>query len=684
MLTQPVHSLAEVPRLPASQVGTWAMLLGKLAQQKTATTGGFVVPITTLSHIARSNRLEEKLAKLDLSTSSVTKLKLKVLSIFQKISIDQEIGHAWLKSFYHQVGDQPALITASWTKHAVTTTIQQSGIKGDANVLETMLEVWAEAYLHQFSAGLTPPSLHPASLVVQAQPKPQVYGWVDTQLPQPHYKAVVLVTVSRNPLPNPIQDTYKVDVRTWHIIEHQLHQANKPILDDQQVILAAQAGYQTKLLQFEHGRLDWTMSHDHLTPVAYHTEYHLQNRATQARPTTSQAQLTGTSVIPGIVTGTVFLAGRALPSVIPANSIIVSKTLTSIPPHVLRQISGVITESPLSSPILTQLQTYHIPTVIKVAQATQILKLNQAITLDAVAGKIRPQSPPSSPTHTLLTTKLLIETQHGLTDQLAQLHPTEVLFKPEYSLLQYGTHPLHFIRSRQREELYQLLSQKLQSFRSIKHVIYAASNLTSADLAGLKYGGQFEAGERNPDLGYRGALRSISQTELFDFELEVLAHVHRISHQKLTILLTGVRSPGEYKLLAQHIRAKLPESNWLSIWLEVSTPENAINHFAYQHLAPQGIVVNLPRLHALAHGIDPHNQDVYRLYPWNVKLLKHLLQHVIQEARHVPCYSVCPTDQPALLEASMELGVAGVIVKPYYFSRAKELLTYANDSGRLR
>lgn len=638
MTAKTAYSLAEVTQLKTHEIGQWAALLGQLRQQHVPITDGFVIPIAVFQRLP--------------STKS--------LLISREVELPSDIAQSWLKAYYQRIGDQPAFISISW-RHTLQNDRVREHVKGDANVMEAILELWAEVQNQAEAVG---------SIVVQAQPKPQAYGVVQTNVRNPHQKAVVVVRASHTPLAKrDAQDEYKVDVRSWQITDTRIARAGKTVLDDQQILIAAQAGYRAKLLHLEDGRLDWSIAHHHLTPVRYQGEIDSPAVSEVIQP--GPALLAGNGVIPGVIKGRCVIYTTKLTK-IPPNTILVAPALTELPLDQMKHIIGVIIETTPSQAVSTQLWVYHIPTLIQAKGATRRLKTGQVVILDSAHHQV---FGPQLATRTRpRTTQIILETAQSLSPDLVELQADGVMFKPEPALLESETHPVHTLRSFQRRTLQKKLLSELQSFRAQPLLLYRLADLSAADIAGLRYGSQFEVPERNPDLGYTGALRALSQTEILDFELAMLAELHRTVNTTINVVVPGVRSPGEFQAIQQHLHLELGQPRWLKTWLELSTPENLLNYRAYSHLSHHGIVINLPQIQQLLVGADTHNQDIFRRYDWNFSLLHRLLQPVTAELHGLPWYAVCPPDSPDCIRLCLELGVAGFIVKTYHASKTQDYL----------
>ncbi len=195
-----------------------------------------------------------------------------------------------------------------------------------------------------------------------------------------------------------------------------------------------------------------------------------------------------------------------------------------------------------------------------------------------------------------------------------------------------ATHPSEVIKTTQKKYLIEAIARTLIKYitRTDKPLLYRANNYTSAEFNKLQFASLYEVTELNPTLGFRGAIRLLSQPETFKLELESLKKTLETTKQKITLILPFVRSPEELIQLVQMVQKYgLTGYPQFSIWLELATPENVLNLSEYPLHLIQGVIFNTNSIHALATGIDITNTDIASRYAQNTILLKKLIEHSI-------------------------------------------------------
>lgn len=242
------------------------------------------------------------------------------------------------------------------------------------------------------------------------------------------------------------------------------------------------------------------------------------------------------------------------------------------------------------------------------------------------------------------------------------------------------THPQTLFEQGQAEYIKHELLQALTPYFAHlqgQEVWYQPQTLTSEELRQLEFGEAHEQREKNPWLGYRGALRAIHQPANFDFELDVVSDLARKINQPVQLILPWVRSSPELALLLKHIQhAPAEQSAHLQLWLACSTPENLLNIHLYASQAIHGVVIQLEDLFNLLFGLDPTEDNVLKYYTVDLLLWRSLLKAVAKRLATFDKPMVVKTSHPThqLLELITEVGAAGVMVPATDIRSTRQIL----------
>ncbi len=686
--------LSSLHLYPESQIGFWAKTVGKLHQAQIPLDPGLVIPCDTFLQIAEDNHLD--LADIQKLGNSQA-----VADFFSGLKIPRPLAQELLKVLGTVIGNNFCNVRSSFTELFVTPVdSQEMYIQGDTNILESALRLWGKACWQS-------QKLAAAAMVITQQRIPLSSGWSFSQDIQTQNKTQVSILATPGALlpqaRDQVFDHFKVDVRTWNVLQSVIahkeiayeitateiikksvpsSKQNHPSLTSDQAISLAKLTTQVKRLFIHHCQLAWYSSSQGL--FITDVDEDLTPSASE-KPARAQTTLClGTPIIPGVVEGLI-LHGPPIgsPQSLPHKTILVVRQLTPQLTAFFPHLAGLILEKPLPTFGLRLLSNYHLPTIANVPQALAQLKSGQPIILDGTNGRVYSQLQPvvteklTGPT----LTKVFITASNPSQSQ-DELTPSVdgVFFKSEYFWVQGGIHPAHVARSSDRSEYIQSLTAAISAFkpRQTSPLLYKTLDLSSDDLLSLHYSGIYEQPEPNPFLGFRGALRTVSNFEILDMELEALMGLSQTAHQSLGIVLPLTRIPSEARLLMSHIkRTAMPVLPRLELWWQLCTPENLLQ--VEQYLSPQltGIVVNVNHVHALLYGIDPRSPDLLNRYPLNFPLLRKWLDHLVSASPHHKLMLQIDAESQDLIYWASELGLAGVIVKPYHADRTKRLFLEA-------
>jgi phosphoenolpyruvate synthase/pyruvate phosphate dikinase len=598
MSTPAVVLLAEVYSCSKTQVGLGANELGVLHHHHIPQPPLFVIPRESLAQVATTNNLTRKVELL-LNTEHSRKVREEKLhSLITRQHWPESLGTEIAKKYLGYCKQGLVTIFPSLLTHG-TSSVKEKSVHGEAAVLESILQVWADTVIEQQSyTHTTKPTLEkilPAAMCVQKQPLATVSGFGFTRHPLSGDKTIALIQSVwgsvDGPLPTASGDTYEVDIRTYST-------RRKNIRPQEIQLKLVPGGVETIAVPKE------KQSAETLTPTQLERLARLMYSIKQKR-----------------------LHHYRIQWCIEQNSIFCVSIEELAPTHTK-------------------------PTPVTTALTKVYVQVN------------RPQS---------LTEELISEI-----DGVGAL-------MPEYTLAAFGKHPLAAINGRYKQLLQkQLLALLTKSHAALGNLpmVYRSQNFTSSELREFTEFQKYEPVEPNPYLGIRGALKTMLNPDLFQFELEVLATFQKKANTQLGILFPCVRTPTELTRLVQLTeQSSLRDDNKTQLWFELSTPENVffLADYPLQKLA--GVYLNVESLQSLMLGIDPTNPEMVNYYqpPFGqfdvlMKQTAAALQQVAttQGLRHPPRLRVLLKHyNTRIVEQAVRHGAEAVIVKPQAASLAK-------------
>jgi hypothetical protein len=116
--------------------------------------------------------------------------------------------------------------------------------------------------------------------------------------------------------------------------------------------------------------------------------------------------------------------------------------------------------------------------------------------------------------------------------------------------------------------------------------------------------------------------------------------------------------------------------------LQLNTPENILDIDHYLKVPVDGFSINVRSLHALLHGVDPDEPEIYSYYPLNVRLFEKLLEPLVATIKrrphaqrgtklHPEIVLHLEDNQAEFIELAVKLGFTGITVKPNFAQTAK-------------
>ncbi len=230
--------LPALDSLPSTEVGSYLKSLYLLFDRDIPVAPLVLVTTAALLDIAKANNLQLTISKYLKETSiadssSKKAAEERLMHIFKRLQLPQALRHQ-LHSQYHDY-----LLGGFVTVYPSVMIQKPNGVlencQGDANLIESILETWAESCFQYFTRhphATAPELLMHTGIVVQYQPQSEFSGFAYTMNPDTGNKTSVKilgtqgVIESRTPVTHA---TWIVDIRTGHIVSQE-HRNQKRML----------------------------------------------------------------------------------------------------------------------------------------------------------------------------------------------------------------------------------------------------------------------------------------------------------------------------------------------------------------------------------------------------------------------------------------------------------------------
>jgi pyruvate,water dikinase len=341
-----------------------------------------------------------------------------------------------------------------------------------------------------------------------------------------------------------------------------------------------------------------------------------------------------------------------------------------------------------------------IPCVVGTGNATQVLKADQAVTVDGSLGKVyegraetrlawaarekeRRQQVANIQTRTRLYVNLA---EPELAEVVAQRNVDGVgLLRAEFMIAQVGEHPRSFIDSGRGEEFTDRLAEGLEMFARAfdpRPVTYRTTDFKTNEYRGLRGGDRYEEQEENPMIGYRGASRYIREPEVFRLEVEAIKQVRR-QYRNLNVMIPFVRTPEELaavKALLERFGLRRGEDDF-KLWMMAEIPSNVFLLDRFIDVGVDGISIGSNDLTQLTLGIDRDNGRFAAEFDERNEAVMLALEGIISTARRRGVtVSICgqaPSFFPELTERLVQWGITSISVSPDVIERTREIIAKA-------
>jgi len=409
--------------------------------------------------------------------------------------------------------------------------------------------------------------------------------------------------------------------------------------------------------------------------------------------------LLGQPASPGSASGAVKIVKNLheLGKINPGDILVTTMTTPDFVPAMKKVVAIVTDKGGQTSHAAIVSRELGIPCVVGTKSATEILKNNQKITVDATNGKIysgllldnkvteESLFKPVDTIHFKTATKIYVNlAEPELADHVASQNIDGVgLLRAEFMIAQIGVHPKKLIHEKRQKEFISKLSEGLLTFCKAfnpRPVVYRATDFKTNEYSHLVGGKAFEPQEENPMIGYRGAFRYVSDPEVFELELEAIKQVRqKHGFKNLWLMIPFCRSPQELQSVKKIIAGSgLVRSPTFKLWLMVEIPVNVIQLEDFIEVGIDGVSIGSNDLTMLMLGVDRDNEHLSGVFNERSPAVLWALEKIIKTCHKakITC-SICgqaPSQYPDLAEKLVNWGITSLSINPDIISQTRELV----------
>ncbi len=231
---------------------------------------------------------------------------------------------------------------------------------------------------------------------------------------------------------------------------------------------------------------------------------------------------------------------------------------------------------------------------------------------------------------------------------------------------------------------------KIASSQYPEPVVLRMSDFKTNEYADLIGGEQFEPGESNPMLGWRGASRYYSEGYKpgFGLECEAIKKVrNEIGLDNLVVMIPFCRTPEEAdKVLEVMEEFDLKRGqNGLEVYVMCEIPSNVIlaDQFAQRF---DGFSIGSNDLTQLVLGVDRDSSQLAHIFDERSEAVKRMISSVIQKAHENHCkVGICgqaPSDYPEFAKFLIRSGIDSISLNPDSIIGVKRLAAEIESEQR--
>jgi len=325
-----------------------------------------------------------------------------------------------------------------------------------------------------------------------------------------------------------------------------------------------------------------------------------------------------------------------------------------------------------------------IPCIVGTGKATQVLKDNQIITVDATRGKVyagevgireeRIEIPQELP-ETATSIKVNLAFPEAA-EKVCKVADGVGLLRAEHMLTMAGKHPVYFAKTDPEgltKTIYEGIKQIAKAFYP-KPVWYRTLDARTDEFRQLE-GGQEEPEEANPMLGWHGIRRSLEEPDVFYCEIEAIKRLHQEGLTNVCIMLPFICKPEELKRAKEIIKERGGENIKVGIMVETPAAAVRIEDFCKEGIAFASIGSN--DLTQLVLGVDRGNSRIAGLYSELDPAVLELIRKVISVCKKYGVESsICGEagSDPKMAEELVKMGIDSISVELDALAKIKQVV----------
>lgn len=661
----------EIDKDDIKLAGDKAVALGEIASSGFPVPEGFVLTSHSFNLFIKENKLDLKIKHLIQTANfedlkSIAQVSSHIKNYIMSATIPDEIIQEILFA-YASLGEPLVAVrlsTALKDLSYMSFALQKEAflnVKGDAVLVEKIKLLWASLFeprsiFYREENKLDHTAIN-VSLIVQKMVESERSGTLFTIDPRTNNKSKIIIKAiyglgelllegKTDP------DLYEIDKNDFTILGKSIasqqkllkkagtsdkefsigkHDQNKQKISDEEIVSLAALGKKLENYFYFPQEINWAIENNKIYIIdSKQIDTFGNGNQTSNEAKNDDILIKAVAANPGIASGPVrvILEKKDLNKVGPGDILVCRETDPDYISAMEKSAAIVTDKGNKRSHAALSSKKLGIPAVINSQNATETLTEGSIVTVNGTAGEIyrggfASYSSRNLQQDTIKTATKLYVSISGVKqlEAVSQKNAEGVFLDGGILFSSFGTHPKKILKEGKKKEMTDWLASEITKFCQAfdqRTVIYKLSSLTTDEYRKLAGGKEYEPLEKNPILGFRGALRHIQNPKVLEIELNAIKKAKdSIKLNNFCLLIPFVRSFNELTSIKKMINGiGLERSSNFKIWMEINTPENVILLDRYIKAGIDGISINTDYLTSLFIGEDVYNPEILNQYDY--------------------------------------------------------------------
>ena len=483
-------------------------------------------------------------------------------------------------------------------------------------------------------------------------------------------------------------------------------EARLPVLSDDEVRSIAELGTRIEAHYGSPQDTEWAIDASGVIWMLQSRPVTAAGEQKLAEPAAAGKELVrGLGAAPGSASGRVrVIAAREDASDLDEGDILVTHMTAPDWVPLMRKAAAIVTDSGgMTCHAAIVSRELGIPCVVGTANATEVLRDGDVVTVDAGEGVVTEgasapaprdataaaSSGAAAPAHIVTGTKILVNLSEP--SQLERAAALDVdgcgLLRAELMVVEAleGVHPLKLIEEGRSEQFVSRMAHSLTAFANAfapRPITYRTIDFRTNEFRGLTGGESFEPEEANPMIGYRGALRYMREPALLGLELEAIGRVWDAGHENFHVMVPFVRTPREVVACRRQFEdAGLLSRPGFELWVMAEVPSVLFHLERYAKLGVAGISIGSNDLTQLMLGADRDSELVAEVFDERDEAVTEYIAQLLSRARELGLQtSICgqaPSVYPEYAEILVRAGIDAISINMDAVDRGRRLIAAA-------